>query len=225
MSDYENLKAFWDKAFIYNKEDIGKDEQIWIEDSSLISFFKEKINKDTTILDYGSGSGWLLTQIALISPFKNAIGIDTSINGVNLANDIAKASGYNNIEYICGNEEILTKYPKYFDFIASINVLDVVPDEIIDSILKNLQYSLKDGGTVLIGLNPDFNEDQLINMIKMEKKGNSFYKDGILRANKKSVEEWEKLLSKYFKIVKETRISLIAREKDFPRVAFVITNK
>ena len=47
----------------------------------------------------------------------------------------------------------------FFDFILTVNTLDVVPQEVCDGIIERLSASLKSGGRIAICLNPEFSGD------------------------------------------------------------------
>ena len=116
---------------------------------------------------------------------------------------------------------MLYNYEDYFDVALSINVIDVLSDDIIVSILKNVKKSLKKGGLFLVGINPDFPIDML------KKYGyiienNRLYKDNILRGNLKDKSQWIELFNKYFSFVEYEEFSLNEREKQYPRRMFVM---
>ncbi|MDY6392127.1 MAG: hypothetical protein SPL80_04760, partial [Bacilli bacterium] len=68
-------------------------------------------------------------------------------------------------------------------------------------------------------------EDVLTERLGMTKNGHYFYKDGVLRANKKSAEEWHELLSNYFVVEENFTFSLNERERQCPRVGFVLASR
>jgi len=221
-NDYKNLKEFWNSAFATDEVEAVNGK--WVTKEKFNKVINTFLHDNDVVLDYGTGSGWGLIELAYTKNIKEGIGIDTSENGVNYANKVSNLSNLNNLNFLVGDETILDNYVKHFNFVFSVNVLDVVPDEIIHSILTKIKESLKPNGYIFIGLNPDFTEDELINLIKMEKKGNFFYKNGILRANKKSIEEWTKLISSYFEVIEQFKFSLTDNEDKYPRVGFICKN-
>ncbi len=221
MDDYAKLKQFWDGVF-KEKEEIQPLQGKWVEEEKFNQVIRTYVKPDGTILDYGCGSGWGLMEIAFTVKVQQGIGIDVSPNGVKRANEVAAASGLSNLFFYCGDQNLLCGYPEKFDFILCVNTLDVVPDNVQVEILERLSAALQPNGHLFVGLNPDFSEDILTERLGMAKNGHYFYKDGVLRANKKSVEEWRELLSNYFVVEENFTFSLNERERQYPRVGFVL---
>ena len=220
MREYTDLKEFWNKV-LYNDSPEKIDEK-WINDDSFNNLIYKYIKKNDNVLDYGSGSGWALIEIYNTIKIKG-IGIDTSANGVNYSNECLKLSGIKDISFICGDEHILNEYKNHFDSCVSFNLLDVIPDDIIHSILRNLKESIKKDGYLIIGINPDFGEDFLSSR-GFIKKDSYLYKDGILRCNIKKVSEWIKIFELYFAFEELVYVSLTENEKAFPRRVFILKN-
>lgn len=149
-------------------------------------------------------------EISLTTLFKEGIGIDPSLNGISYANEVAKLSEMNNIKFIQGDENTILNYPNYFDFVITVNTLDVLPNEIVTKIIENLSKTLRDDGHLIVCLNPDFTREELTSLIKMTKDENMdyYYRDNIFRCNYKSINEWCDLLGKYFTVVEIKEFSL-----------------
>jgi len=220
MNDYETSKKFWDDAF--KNLEVQKVDQTWIKDPKILDIFKQYINKETLILDYGTGSGWFLFEIALRKHFKEAVGVDTSKNCIEVNNKIAELSEYHNMKFLVGDQDALKDYPNYFDFVWNVNVFDVLPEDIIEDILPKLYDSMKPGALMFVGLNPDFTEEELVNMLKMEKKGHYYYKDNVLRANKHTIPEWISFFSKKFTVVEQFTFELAPQDKQYPRIGLLL---
>ncbi len=225
MNEYEVLKNYWNDSFSNMK--ITKVANKWITNEVFNNKIKEFVPLDGTILDYGCGSGWALLEIAYTIPIKKGIGIDPSINGVTYAKKMLENNNNEQtkkLSFVCGDEKLLDNYQKTFDFIISVNTIDVLPDEIVEKILEKIKKALKNKGVVMFCVNPLFSSDFLINKLGMEKNGNCFYKNSILRLNFKSDEEWIKLLSKYFKFIETNNFILTEGENKCPRRMFVLKN-
>ncbi|MBR1846481.1 MAG: class I SAM-dependent methyltransferase [Bacilli bacterium] len=221
MDDYAKLKQFWDGVFKENEETQPLQGK-WVEEEKFNQVIRTYVKPDGMVLDYGCGSGWGLMEIAFTVKIQQGIGIDVSPNGVKRANEVAAASGLSNLSFYCGDQNLLCGYPEMFDFILCVNTLDVVPDNVQAEILERLSSALQPNGHLFVGLNPDFSEEVLTERLGMAKNGHYFYKDGVLRANKKSVEEWRELLSNYFVVEENFTFSLNERERQYPRVGFVL---
>ena len=59
-------------------------------------------------------------------------------------------------------------------------------------------------------------------MIKTTKIGHYYYKDGILRLNRKTKDEWKNLFSQKFEVLRTEYFTLVDSEKDFPRILFLL---
>jgi len=141
-------------------------------------------------------------EISLTTLFKEGIGIDPSLNGISYANEVAKLSEMNNIKFIQGDENTILNYPNYFDFVITVNTLDVLPNEIVTKIIENLSKTLRDDGHLIVCLNPDFTREELTSLIKMTKDENMdyYYRDNIFRCNYESINEewlyWKRLVNR-----------------------------
>lgn len=211
MNDYKNALEFWDKGFAEIKGE--KIDEKFIKEETLNEIFKKYINKDSKVLDFGCGSGWGLMEMALTVPFSLGIGIDQSPNVIRYTNECVNLSQFKNLKFICGDHKTLDNYKETFDFVFTTNVIDVVPDEIFNEIIENLYNTLKTGGYILISLNPFFTENELTEVLKMEKRGNYYYKNNILRCNYKTVSEWEKIFSAKFNLIRSEGYKLQSTDK------------
>lgn len=221
MLEKENkdLQVFWD-SFFEGAEPEPIDDK-WIEDETFNSTILKYVKEDSNVLDYGCGTGWALIEIARTAPFNNGIGIDTGVNAIKYATGCVEKSGDKNLTFITGDQTSLDGYKQYFDVAVSFNVIDVLPDDITREVLSSIKNSLKPGGVVLIGINPDFPKD-LLEKMGYVFKGGYMFKDDILRGNDKTLEQWESLLKDYFTLVESTTIALVEREKQYPRRFFIL---
>lgn len=152
---------------------------------------------------------------------KEGIGIDPSINAIDYANLCKELSNVQNLSFIQGDESILNDYSLYFDSIVTFNVIDVLEDDVVSRILQQLSLSLKKGGYLLIRINPDY-PFSFLEGLGYQKDGHYLYKNGILRGNEKSIEEWKRLFSKYFSVISSCEFILEEREKTYPRRMFIL---
>lgn len=221
MSDYEKLKEFWNS----NKVEPERIEGRWVKDEVIGRVVSQGLRNAELVLDYGCGFGWGLFEMSFIGGFKKGIGIDTSINSIDYCRRTAELSEMKNLEFLCGDEKLLDGYKDGFDFILTVNTLDVVPQEVCDSIMKRLSAFLKSGGRIAICLNPEFS-DEGFREIGMDMVGRYGYKDGVFRCNRKSHEEWIEYFSKYLRFVEFDTFYLSEGEKKFPpRMMFLLGKK
>ena len=88
--EYLKLKDFWNNHFKDSKSDevLGK----WVEDENFNRTIKKYIKEGSKVLDFGSGRGWGLIELAYTVNIEEGIGIDQSINAVNTCNQTIEAS-------------------------------------------------------------------------------------------------------------------------------------
>lgn len=219
MDDYEKSKAFWNDAYAGDAPEAMTARAF--SDETFYRLTSAGLSGADTVLDYGCGSGWGLFEMYYTRRFKEGLGIDASENGVRYANRCAQMSGLSGVlRFERGDIDLLT--PETYDFILSVNLLDVVPKEACERILAALYQTLKKGKHILVCLNPEFTEDELTHLIGMEKRGYYYYKNGILRARSMETERWKELFGRYFAVSEVARFALTEREKEHPRVAYLM---
>lgn len=223
MSDYEKLKDFWDS--FYGDIKIEKVSKRFINDEVFNSMIDEHLEDGFKVLDYGCGSGWAIFELNLAKKLAEGVGIETSSKAIEYCKKVAEKSKFNNLTFLNGNEELLRDYRNYFDFCISVNTLDVLPNEITLSIIENIKNSLKKNGIFVLCINHDFTEKQLTDLLGMEKHENLYYKDGILRCNLKSKDEWISLFKNDFEFIKYDKFIVADYEKPYPRQMFIFKKK
>lgn len=220
MNDYEKLKEFWNS----NSGEPEKYEGKWVEDETFNRVLSENLKDARNVLDFGCGFGWGLIEMAYSGKFEKGIGIDPAQNSVDYCNGSAKLSGLDNLEFICAEDNILDSYKDSFDFILTVNTLDVVPQEICDRMTERLVTSLKKGHRIAICLNPEFS-DADFEKLGIEFNGCYGYKNGVLRSNRKTHEQWIEYFSGYLKFVQYNTFYLTEGEKQFPPRMMIIMEK
>ena len=223
MEDYEKLLKFRDNSV--KDLPICKTEGKRITEESFNLPIMEFLKDDSTVLDYGCGTGWGLFELGFTKNITKGIGIDPSINAIEYANNVAKESKLNNISFVCGDENTLRNLNEKFDFIFCVNTIDVLPDQIINKILSAFYHSIANEGYIFIGINPFFSPSFLTNNLGMQIQDKYCYKNSILRANLKSVDEWRVVFSHYFEVIRTFEFCLTSTEKQFPRRGFILKRK
>ena len=219
MDDYQTLKKFWDDSFQSLKPEkiAGK----WVLDEGFNRVIESSLTQDSKVLDFGCGSGWGLLELYFTQPFTYGLGIDQSAQVIRCDQEVAQLSSLDHLHFMVGDESNLSQFPACFDFILSINTIDVVPDEVAEKIAMNLSQSLAKDGTCLIGINPSFTAEEMTNLLKMTAKDHYYYRDNILRCNYKTIDQWLAFLKFYFKEVTSIKVALIEQEKKYPRTMFI----
>lgn len=219
MNDYEKLKEFWNTAFASSEPEEIRGYQF---DAPVFHGLLEKGLKGAeTALDYGCGSGWGLFEMHYTNPAITGLGIDQSENGVAYANRCAVLSGLSDkLAFRVGDASRIGN--AQFDFILTVNLLDVVPADICDDILHSLHRALKKDRRILVCLNPEFTNEEMTGMIGMEKRGDYYYKNDILRARCLTRAQWTVLFERFFFVEEITPFALSEREKAHPRIAYLM---
>lgn len=207
--DYEELRSFWDRAFSMTDDERQKEreetdpETGWKEMAPSAKLLRAacELGGRKKVLDYGCGGGW-----AGIAAAKSGCGDVTCADTANSCAELARfhAELYrvdDRIRTLHITPLWLSEQPDavYDGFICS-NVLDVIPSEAAEDILRQAARVTKEGASVVIGLNyckePVEDPEKHITV----KYGNHIYINGILRLVSLTDEEWTKLLGKYFTV-------------------------
>jgi ubiquinone/menaquinone biosynthesis C-methylase UbiE len=199
----QDLIQFWDHQFGQAKASKIEKKDIPL-DNDLVKLIKFVGDRSENILDYGTGSGYALIAAKLHGgKMKRGLGIDPSVNSIKLAKDIVSMSKIEGLDFIVGKEELLHEIEDHaYDGIICSNVLDVIPYETSNQIIKEFSRIIKPNGYFLLKINFYLTEE-LIKKIKMDKIGDKAYAiNGILRGVNLTNEEWIKRF-KSFTVIEE----------------------
>ena len=233
-STYNDVVKFWNQAFEISEEE----KEQFLKELDPENGWKELAPSDKLrdvviahlagcrkVLDYGCGEGW--AGIALSKAgCKDVTCVDVSENAARLAAFLGAACGAGSgFRAECVSTDwIANEKEASYDGIFCSNVIDVLPVEVAEDIIKNLaRIAAKDAG-IIISMNyyrktvsdPDRNLEV--------KNGNEVYVNGVLRMVSRTDEEWSEILGKYFEIeridyfawpgeAEETRRIFILRKK------------
>jgi ubiquinone/menaquinone biosynthesis C-methylase UbiE len=187
----DDLQNFWDSEFAQLEPMTIPFNEINDTDK-LDKYFHFMGDNAKRLLDIGTGYGFsLVTAKVLGSKCEYALGIDTSKSAINFIKQTCLLSNIKGIDYEVSDSEYLKKLPnESFDGIICSNVLDVIPDETSDEIIKEINRILVKGGYLLLKFNFYLTAD-IISKIKMQNIGNNYYVlNGILRGVNHTTEEW-----------------------------------
>lgn len=102
------------------------------------------------ILDLGCGNGSHLLALATYLPNARLIGIDKDAESIEQAQQIAKAAGFNNMRFVCGDIESLPLKANVFDYVICHNVFSNVSDDVRHAILQQIAHVLTPNGVALV---------------------------------------------------------------------------
>ena len=227
----EDLIKFWDTALTISDED--KEEAFKYTDLdykelapstkllNAVSNFKDCEN----VLDYGCGTAWGAI-VAIKSGAKRVDAVDLGENIIESAKFYAKLynaeEGFN--AFKVDENWLETVESNKYDGIVCSNVLDVVTDDISESIIKELSRILKSGSKAVIGLNfymsPEKAKERGMDLVD----GNKLFVNDVLRLFSLSDEEWAKKFSKYFNVLSLDYFAWEGEPKETRRL-FVLEKK
>lgn len=109
------------------------------------------------------------------------------------------------LDFGCGTGDILFQYiqefPKHrgvgIDGVILSNVLDVMPEQIDETVLQKLNRVLKTGGFWFIKLNPYYTAKELKSFDYEKENGHLYEENGILRLHQETTNHWKQIFAKY----------------------------
>ena len=228
--DYANSVDFWNNAFFESEEDKENDlketvpEDAWRELSTADKILDaiSTLKDYDKVLDYGCGYGWASVLMAKTGS-RNINSVDVVPNSIDLAKHYAKVYGVEeatSFSHISFNWLEETEASQ-FDAAFCSNVIDVVPEEVANGIIKGLARVVKKGGRVIIGMNyytePKNDPERKIEI----KEGNYMFVNGVLRLVLRTDEEWISLLEKYFEVEKLDHYAWAGEAEEKRRLFFL----
>ena len=223
---YLNLVTFWDQNFLMNEEDkqelltnIDPDEDYKSLAPSQKQFDALSLfDGYDHILDYGCGSGWA-SIIMGKSGAKHITAVDVSANSIEMAKCYAKAFKLDDVIECQFIDENWLKQQNngVFDGFFCSNVIDVIPLDMAEEIIKESARIVKKNARVVFSLN------FYIDPEKMKERGADIdgpyvYMNGVLRLTSLKDEEWLEIFKKYYELVSLDYYSWPGEEKETRRL-------
>ena len=207
MQENQTLIAFWDKAFALSEEDQKQmfegDGSDWKEIAPSEKLFQAacSLGIKKKVLDYGCGSAWAAI-IAAKSGCADLTAVDVAPGAVRAAQHYATRYGVaDRVHAVCSDSNWLQSVPDgTFDGLICSNVLDVVPPETAEEILRDLARVATRDGTVIVGLNYHLSPEAAAARNMDLADGNRLYIDGVLRLVSRTDEEWARIFSPWYAV-------------------------
>lgn len=211
QQDNKALIDFWDKVQTLSDEDraqareseVGPDDWKTFAPSEKIFNAACLLGKQQKVLDYGCGIGWAAITAAK-SGCPDVTAVDVSAGPVDTTRFYADLLGLQDqLHTACVSTDWLHSVPSgtYDGFICS-NVLDVVPPEIAEDILRESARVTTPDALVIIGMNFYMSPERAAEKGEELVNGNMVYEDGVLRLVSRSDEEWAQIFSPWYSVEK-----------------------
>lgn len=224
-----DLVAFWNEA-IKLPEDY-KEEVKRANDNSVMDIVPSQKLYDAVkelgsckkVLDYGCGSGWGAI-VAASNGCKDVLAVDLGKNITDAAKFYADVLGTNIKTEVIDENWIKSVPACTFDGLVCSNVLDVVPLETAENIVKEMARITTSDAKIVIGLNFYMSKE-------MAKKRNIelvddmyLFVNDVLRLSSLSDDEWKIIFAPYFEVAKLDYFAWEGEEKESRRL-FVLKKK
>lgn len=193
MDHKQTSISFWDHFFKdYKPVKIKKEDMV--VSSKLDEYLKQVGDHAEHVLDVGCGTGYaLIGSKSLGSKIKSGIGFDSSSHAIHIANETVRLSNIDHLSFIASDESFLKTIPdQSFDGIICSNFLDVIPKQMSDNIIKDIERILKKDGLFLLKINFPLNEQLVMKMNMKEIEENTYQLNGVIRAYNLTTEQWIK---------------------------------
>ena len=203
----EILIDFWSKALAPSPEDQAAETQPgpgdWQDLAPAEKLFRAaaSLGRRKKVLDYGCGSAWA-GIIAAKSGCPDVTAADPAPGAAEAARVYAALFGVEDrLKAVCIPKDWLSSVPggTCDGFICS-NVLDVIPPESAETILRESARVCTRDAAVIIGLNFHLTPEAAAQRGMELKDGNRLYVDGVLRLVSRSDEEWAALFSPWYTV-------------------------
>ena len=193
VNDDQALLEFWSKAFLMSEEEKEEAAQAdpgsWKElaPSEKLLRAAASLGGCRKVLDYGCGNGW-----AAVAAAKSGCPDVTATD---------PAEGEKQVNVIHVSPAWLKTVPaETYDGLICSNVLDVVPPETAEAILREAARVVTPDAAVVIGMNYWLSPEEAAGKGLTLTDGCRLYLDGVLRLVSRTDAEWTEIFSPYFRV-------------------------
>ncbi|AUD64982.1 hypothetical protein BK011_04550 [Tenericutes bacterium MZ-XQ] len=222
MDHKQTSISFWDQFFKDYKPVKIEKEDIVVS-SKLDEYLKQIGDYAEHILDVGCGTGYaLIGSKCLGTKMKSGIGFDSSHHAIHIANETVRLSNIEHLSFEVSDETFLKTMPdESFDGIICSNFLDVIPKQMSDDIIDDIERVLKKDGLFLLKINFPLDEHLIKKMNMEEIEENTYQLNGVVRAYNLTTEQW----IKRFKHLQAIQIDGFKRAEHLPEDRIILFQK
>ena len=205
--DNQALLAFWNQTFLIPEEEKEAARREGIGGLEELAPSKKlfdavcNLGSRKKVLDYGCGNGWAAV-IAAKSGCPDVTAADLAPNAVDAAKFLSELLEVTDrVHTICINEQWLKNVPSdSYDGLFCSNVLDVVPPETAEEILREIARVATEDAEVVISLNEYLAPETAAEKGEELTADRALYIDGVLRLVSRSDEEWAAFFAPFFHV-------------------------
>ena len=226
--DSETLIAFWDQALKLSDADRAEAGQAGPEDYMMLApaekpfLAAQSLGGRSKVLDYGCGLGWAAIAAAKAG-CKDVTAVDPAAGAVESAAFCAALFGVADRVH---TETIPVDWLKTvpdgtYDGFISINVLDVVPPEVAETIVREAARIVTKDAVVIFGMNYYMTPERAAEKGEELVDGCRVYQDGVLRLVSRTDAEWEAAFAPYFAVERLEYYAWPGEEQETRRLYFL----
>ncbi|MBR6954505.1 MAG: class I SAM-dependent methyltransferase [Clostridia bacterium] len=204
--DNQTLIRFWDQAFTLSgeqKAQIRDGQEDWrgLAPSEKLCQAAQSLGQRRKVLDYGCGTGWAAV-IAAKSGCPDVTAVDLAPAALEAAAlYAARHRAADRIRFACVDAGWLQRVPaEAYDGIFCSNVLDVIPPETAEGILRETARILQPDGVLIVGLNYCLSPEAAAAKGLALADGRRLYVEGVLRLVSRTDEEWAEVFSPWYTV-------------------------
>ena len=204
--DEQKLIDFWSNALELSEEDraeiLAESPENWRETAPSEKLLRaaESLGRREKVLDYGCGNGWA-GIIAAKCGCPDVTAVDAAPGAVRTTRFLARHYGAEQVHADCVPKDWLKTVPdNLYDGLICSNVLDMIPPESAEEILRESARIVRQDADVIIGLNFWMSPEKAAERGIQLTDGNRLYVDGVLRLVSRSDEEWEKIFAPWYTV-------------------------
>ena len=207
IRDNQALLEFWDQAFFIpeTEKEVARQEGAgsWeaLAPSEKLLRAACMLGSRKKVLDYGCGNGWASIAAAK-SGCPDVTAADPAPHASEAAGFLADLFGVTErVHSICSDSEWLKAVPAgTYDGLICSNVLDVIPPETAEEVLRGMVRVVTSNSEIVVGLNYYISPESAAEKGLLLTDDCLLYQDGVLRMVSRTDEEWAALFAPFFTV-------------------------